>query len=136
MQLSAVLTTILAAASSVSALPKPATIEKRAVGGVLLCQGANATGACYYEAYTLDECHDVPADLYHNTRTFAPDGDDFYCWPRVSSCSDICKSPTGCTFGGAFYFDNPNKYDLTKISWDASLASFDCHKNITTGTTA
>ncbi|KAI0527756.1 hypothetical protein F5B22DRAFT_2990 [Xylaria bambusicola] len=135
MQLTSVIATFLVAATSVSALPKPA-VAKRAVGGVLLCQGANATGLCHYEAYALDECHDVSADFYHNTRTFAPDGDDFYCWPRVSKCSDICKSPTGCTFGGAFYFDNPNKYDLTKISWDESLASFDCHKNITDSTTA
>ncbi|KAI0543228.1 hypothetical protein GGR58DRAFT_509940 [Xylaria digitata] len=130
MQLSGVIITIIAAAACVSALPKPPA-AKRAVGGVLLCQGANATGVCHYEAYALDECHDVPKDLFQNTRTFAPDGDDFYCWPRVGKCSSICTSPTGCTFGGAFYFDNPNKYDLASIKWEKSLASFDCHKNIT-----
>ncbi|KAF2964359.1 hypothetical protein GQX73_g9207 [Xylaria multiplex] len=139
MQLSGAIITIVAAAACVSALPKPPA-AKRAVGGltrslrggqVLLCQGANATGLCHYEAYALDECHDVPKEFYQNTRTFAPDGDDFFCMPRVSRCSDICKSPTGCTFGGAFYFDNPNKYDLAKISWEKSLSSFDCHKNIT-----
>ncbi|KAI0909608.1 hypothetical protein F4824DRAFT_457803 [Ustulina deusta] len=130
MQLSGLITTIIAAATCVSALPKPIT-AKRAVGGVLLCQGVNATGICHYEAYTLNECHNVPEAFFQNTRTFAPDGDDFYCWPRVGNCSNICTSPTGCTFGGALYFDNPHKYDLTKISWDTSLASFDCHKNIT-----
>ncbi|KAI1311988.1 hypothetical protein F5Y03DRAFT_390956 [Xylaria venustula] len=99
---------------------------------VLLCQGANATGSCHYEAYSLTECHDVPDDFFQNTRTFAPDGDDFYCWPRVTKCADICTSPTGCTFGGAFYFSNPHKYDLASIAWDKSLGSFDCHKNTTT----
>ncbi|KAI1828311.1 hypothetical protein F4861DRAFT_535273 [Xylaria intraflava] len=130
MQLPAVFTAILTAATCVSALPKP-ILDKRAVGGVLLCQGANATGDCHYEVYSLDECHDVPEGFFHNTRTFAPDGDDFYCWPRVATCKDICKSPSGCTFGGAFYFDNPNKYDLSKILWDKSLGSFDCHLNVT-----
>ncbi|GAW18696.1 hypothetical protein ANO14919_081770 [Xylariales sp. No.14919] len=134
MQLSGVITSIIAAAACVSALPKPPV--KRAVGGVLLCQGANATGICHYEAYALDECHDVSEDFFHNTRTFAPDGDDFYCWPRVGKCADICKSPTGCTFGGAFYFDNPHKYDLAQIAWEKSLVSFDCHKNITIDGTA
>ncbi|KAI1347655.1 hypothetical protein F5Y01DRAFT_235407 [Xylaria sp. FL0043] len=134
MQLSGIIATVVAAATCVSALPKPTT-AKRAVGGVLLCQGANATGNCHYEAYALDVCHDVPDDFFHNTRTFAPDGDDFYCWPRVGKCADICMSPTGCTFGGAFYFDNPHKYDLAAISWDKSLVSFDCHKNVTETTT-
>ncbi|KAI8627388.1 hypothetical protein F5Y19DRAFT_477602 [Xylariaceae sp. FL1651] len=131
MQLFGIITTVFAAAASVSALPKP-TIAKREVGGILICNGANATGNCHYETYTLEDCHDMPTEFYQNTSTFAPDGEDFYCWPRVSRCSDICKSPTGCTFGGAFYFGNPNKYDLGKISWDKSLVSFDCHKNITT----
>ncbi|KAJ2976184.1 hypothetical protein NUW58_g8152 [Xylaria curta] len=92
------------------------------------------TQICHYETYTLDECHEVPKEFWQNTRTFAPDGDDFYCWPRVGRCADICTSPTGCTFGGAFYFDNPNKYDLAKISWEKSLVSFDCHKNKTEAT--
>ncbi|KAI0452165.1 hypothetical protein F5B21DRAFT_506474 [Xylaria acuta] len=131
MQLSGVIITIIAAASCASALPKPIT-AKRALGGILMCQGANATGLCHYETYTLGECHEVPKEFWQNTRTFAPDGDNFYCWPRVGVCDDICTSPTGCTFGGAFYFDNPAKYDLAKISWDKSLVSFDCHKNETT----
>ncbi|KAI0110364.1 hypothetical protein GGR51DRAFT_89017 [Nemania sp. FL0031] len=132
MQLSGVIVTLITAATCVSAWPRPPA--KRALGGVLLCQGANATGVCHYEVYSLNECHEVPQALYQNTRTFAPDNDDFYCWPRVGLCSDICTSPTGCTFGGAFYYANPNKYDLAKISWDKSLVSFDCHKNITTPT--
>ncbi|KAI1154518.1 hypothetical protein F4825DRAFT_170478 [Nemania diffusa] len=135
MQLSGVLTTIIAAATCVSALPSP-PIPKRALGGVRLCTGANATGVCHYEVYSLNACHDVPKALYQNTRTFAPDNDDFFCWPRVNTCEEICMSPTGCTFGGAFYYANPNKYDLAKISWDKSLGSFDCHLNTTTATTA
>ncbi|GAP89759.1 hypothetical protein SAMD00023353_3600550 [Rosellinia necatrix] len=129
MQLSGIIA-IIAAATCASALPKPTT-AKRDLGGILICQGANATGKCHYETYTLNECHEVPEAFFQNTRTFAPDGDNFYCWPRVGRCSDICTSPTGCTFGGAFYFDNPNKYDLAKISWDKSLVAFDCHKNET-----
>ncbi|KAI2637547.1 hypothetical protein GGS21DRAFT_484245 [Xylaria nigripes] len=131
MQLSGVLAVIVAAASCVSALPK-LPLKAREPGGILLCQGANATGPCHYEVYSLGGCHDVPKALYHNTRTFAPDGDDFFCWPRLGTCADICRAPSGCTFGGAFYFDNPNKYDLAKILWDKSLGSFDCHKNTTT----
>ncbi|KAI0166243.1 hypothetical protein GGR57DRAFT_496516 [Xylariaceae sp. FL1272] len=133
MQLLGAFTTFLAAATCVSALPRGwPKIEKRAMGGVLICTGANATGDCVYQDYTLEDCHDLPADFVRNTNTFAPDGDDFYCWPRVSSCSDICKSPTGCTFGTSFYFDNPHKFNLHSVSWDKSLASFDCHKNTTT----
>ncbi|KAI1434348.1 hypothetical protein GGR50DRAFT_662732 [Xylaria sp. CBS 124048] len=128
MQISAVVATALIAVAS--ALPKP-MLDKREFGGILLCQGANATGDCHYEVYALEECHDVPPEFFHNIGTFAPDGDDFYCWPRVSTCDDICKSPSGCTFGGAFYFDKPDKYDLAKIHWDKSLGSFDCHKNVT-----
>ncbi|KAI1194776.1 hypothetical protein F5X97DRAFT_327233 [Nemania serpens] len=125
-----IIATIVVAATCVSALPKP-TSAKRAMGGILICQGPNATGACQYEAYALDVCHDLPQEFFKNTRTFAPDNDDFFCWPRVGRCSDICRAPSGCTFGGAFYFGNPNKYDLAKISWDKSLVSFDCHKNKT-----
>ncbi|KAI1812684.1 hypothetical protein GGS20DRAFT_556779 [Poronia punctata] len=131
MQLFGIITSIIAASASVSALPKP-NVAKREAGGVLLCQGANATGKCHYETFALDECHDMPEAFYRNTKTFAPDGEDFYCWPRVSKCSDICKSPTGCTFGGTFYFNHPHKYDISKISWDKSISSFDCHKNSTT----
>ncbi|CAJ2506133.1 Uu.00g002630.m01.CDS01 [Anthostomella pinea] len=131
MQLFATITSLLiAAAACVSAYPRP-PMAKREVGGVLMCKGANATGDCHYEVYSLQDCHDVPDGFSKNTLTFAPDGDQFYCWPRVGTCADICKSPTGCTFGGTLYFSNPAKYDLAKISWDKSLMSFDCHLNST-----
>ncbi|KAI0481853.1 hypothetical protein F4859DRAFT_476209 [Xylaria cf. heliscus] len=131
MQLSGLIAVIIAGATCTLALPKP-TIPKRALGGILICQGANATGLCHYETYTLNECHELPQEFQKNTRTFAPDGDNFYCWLHPGRCADICTSPTGCTFGGTFYFDNPNKYDLAKVSWDTNILSFDCHKNDTT----
>ncbi|KAI1331261.1 hypothetical protein F5Y16DRAFT_361040 [Xylariaceae sp. FL0255] len=131
MQFLTSITAILSAVACVSALPKP-EIEKRAVGGVLICTGANATGDCIYNTYALDKCIDVPAPYTKNTGTFAPDGEAFYCWGRVGNCSTICESPTGCTFGNAFYYGNPHKYDLAAVSWKTSLMSFDCHLNSTT----
>jgi len=107
MQLFGAITTIIAAATSVSALPRP-DLAKRDVGGVsehnlifpwisnlymrpdtndtlqvLMCQGANATGYCQYRVWAIDECHDVPEPWFRNVKTFLVDGDDFYCWPRV-----------------------------------------------------
>ncbi|KAI0602967.1 hypothetical protein F4775DRAFT_531336 [Biscogniauxia sp. FL1348] len=132
MQLFGIIGYFLALAACASALPRPpATVAKRDVAGVQLCTGANATGTCHYEVYTLQECHDVPEGFSKNTRTFAPDDSGFFCWPRVGSCADICRSPTGCTFGGAIDYFYPNKYDLAKSSWDKSLMSFDCHMNRT-----
>ncbi|KAI1337931.1 hypothetical protein F5Y15DRAFT_417370 [Xylariaceae sp. FL0016] len=130
MQLSQIMTGLVAVAVCVTALPT-SSLAKREEGGVLLCQGADATGTCHYEVYSLEDCHDVPDGFSKNTKTFAPDGDDFYCWPRVGTCADVCMSPTGCTFGGALYFSHPAKYNLSEIAWDTSLMSFDCHKNAT-----
>ncbi|KAI0128905.1 hypothetical protein BJ170DRAFT_594726 [Xylariales sp. AK1849] len=129
MQFSTIFTSALAAAISVSAAPTN-SIAKRDVGGVLICQGVNATGSCDYEQYTMDECHDLPADLSGNAATFAPDGDNFYCYPKAGSCSEICTSPTGCTFG-AVDFNSAVKYDLTSIQWNNLLKSFTCHLNQT-----
>ncbi|KAI0480236.1 hypothetical protein GGR56DRAFT_687225 [Xylariaceae sp. FL0804] len=127
MQLSSLFTGLITAAACVSAMP-----TKRQTGGVLLCQGVDATDTCNYTVYAMETCYDVPTGFSKNTSTFAPDGDDFYCFPRVGTCAETCTSPTGCTFGGALYFDNPAKYNLSMISWESSLMSFDCHLNSTT----
>ncbi|KAK7749304.1 hypothetical protein SLS62_008273 [Diatrype stigma] len=109
-------------------------LPKREVGGVLICQGANATGPCIHDVYSLEECHDLPLDLQRNAATFAPDGEGFYCYPRAGNCSQICTSPTGCTFGAVDFY-NPRKWDLTAIHWEALLGSFTCYLNETTTAT-
>ena len=48
---------------------------------VLICTGANATGACDYGVYELDRCYDLAPPLLRNTSTFAPDDEAFYCYP-------------------------------------------------------
>ncbi|KAL6356087.1 hypothetical protein LRP88_09675 [Fusarium phalaenopsidis] len=105
MKLSSVAASVLVSASAVSASP----IHKRELGGVLMCTGANATGTCHYE----------------NVKTFAPDGENFACYPRVYDCGGICKSPTGCTFGKVD-FNYEHKYNLSAIGWDTLFQSFDC----------
>ncbi|KZZ95893.1 hypothetical protein AAL_04189 [Moelleriella libera RCEF 2490] len=102
-------------------------LEKRQVGGVLICNGANATGPCKYDVYALDACQQLSPPYHQNTSTFAPDGDDFSCFPRTYDCGAICTSPTGCTFG-AVDFSYEHKYDLRAIQWDTLIRSFDCHK--------
>ncbi|RYP21949.1 hypothetical protein DL767_009152 [Monosporascus sp. MG133] len=130
MRLSTAITTLIAAAAWSSALPAEKML-KREVGGVLICQGANATGTCTYKVYSLGKCHNLPPKLQRNASTFAPDGDGFYCFPRAGTCSQICTSPTGCTFG-AVDFHNPRKWDLSAINWQRIIGSFDCHLNETT----
>lgn len=92
---------------------------------VLLCTGANSTGTCSYEVYELDKCHQLKEPFYHNTTTFSPDGEEFYCYPRTTSCTDSCRSPTGCTFGSVDY-NYENKNNLTVIGWNDIISSFDC----------
>ncbi|KAK7970410.1 hypothetical protein PG996_001161 [Apiospora saccharicola] len=129
MQFRTTITALIAAANFSSAAPTQ-QLAKRELGGVLICQGVNATGPCHYEVYSLQECHDLPANLSDNAATFAPDGDNFYCYPRVGHCSDICTSPTGCTFG-AVSFSSSVKYDLTSIQWNTLIESFTCYENST-----
>lgn len=90
-----------------------------------MCTGANATGKCRYQVYAMDTCHQLEKPWYRNVKTFAPDGDAFACYPRVTNCGDVCFSPTGCTFG-AVDFGYHNKYDLGAIQWDTLLSSFSC----------
>ncbi|KAK0389153.1 hypothetical protein NLU13_2728 [Sarocladium strictum] len=103
---------------------------KRELGGVLLCTGANSTGTCTHVVAPLSSvgvlrCQQLEAPFFESTATFAPDGEDFECFPRLYSCGGTCRSPTGCTFG-AVDFAYENKYDLGKIGWDKLIQSFDC----------
>ncbi|QUC19281.1 uncharacterized protein UV8b_03522 [Ustilaginoidea virens] len=111
----------LASAAAVAASPA----AKRAVGGVLLCTGPNSTGLCEHQVYALDRCQQLPPPFRRNTSTFAVDGEDFFCFPRVYDCGQICTSPTGCTFGQVD-FGYEHKYDLGAIGWNTLIQSFDC----------
>ncbi|KAK7414886.1 hypothetical protein QQX98_006307 [Neonectria punicea] len=113
--------TALISVMTASAFP----VHKREIGGVLMCTGVNATGTCHYDVYELNKCHQLPEPFLLNINTFAPDGEDFSCYPRVTGCDDICRSPTGCTFG-AVDFNYEHKYDLGAIKWDKLFKSFDC----------
>ncbi|KAI1406690.1 hypothetical protein F4819DRAFT_4589 [Hypoxylon fuscum] len=130
MQLLTTITSLVAAATCVAARGIP-PVAKRDIGGVLICNGANATGACHYEVYSLTDCHDMPDGFSANTKTFAPDGEGFYCWPKVGHCDQICTSPTGCTFGAVSFY-SPLKWDLSTIQWDKLIQSFECRLNETT----
>jgi len=81
----------------------------------------------------METCYNMTTGFYQNASTFAPDGDDFYCYPYIMPCDGLCTSPTGCTFG-AIDFNYENKYNLSVIGWDRYIASFRCHLNTTTET--
>ncbi|KAH8895137.1 hypothetical protein GQ53DRAFT_804699 [Thozetella sp. PMI_491] len=125
----ATLVAILASASLSLASP----VQKREVGGVLICQGPNATEKCSYQVYKMNTCYNLDADFKQNAATFAPDGEGFQCFPRLVECGGICTSPTGCTFGGVS-FNSDKKYNLTSIGWNKYITSFDCQLNTTTTT--
>ncbi|KAK3191023.1 hypothetical protein K4F52_002973 [Lecanicillium sp. MT-2017a] len=106
----------------------PLSIEQRSFGGILLCTGANSTGECTYKTYPLHECHQLEAPFFENTNTFALDGERFSCYPTLTSCDEMCNSPTGCTVG-AVDFHYENKYNLGAIGWDKLIRSFKCFLN-------
>ncbi|KAI5864505.1 hypothetical protein GGS23DRAFT_449765 [Durotheca rogersii] len=129
MKLLSAVTGIIATASCVAAHP----VEKREVGGILICQGAYGTGPCHHEVYAMRTCYELPEGFAQDTKTFAPDDDSFFCWPRAGTCADICRSPTGCTFD-ILSFYNPAIWDLSTIKWDTILGSFNCELNRTSTT--
>ncbi|KAF7562009.1 hypothetical protein G7046_g2137 [Stylonectria norvegica] len=118
--------TVAAVVSALLATASP--IHKRELGGILMCTGANATGTCQHKVYNMTTCHDLSAPYLQNIKTFAPDGEAFACYPRLTKCDGICMSPTGCTFG-AVNFTYEHKYDLSAIKWDKLFKSFDCALN-------
>ncbi|KAK3944291.1 hypothetical protein QBC46DRAFT_404548 [Diplogelasinospora grovesii] len=123
-------TSITAVVLSLAALSQQKPIQKREVGGVLICNGPNATGSCTYAVYQMDTCYNMTAPYYQNAATFAPDGEAFYCYPYMMPCGGICTSPEGCTLG-AVDFGYEHKYNLTAVGWDKYIASFECHLNNT-----
>ncbi|PHH82674.1 hypothetical protein CDD82_5214 [Ophiocordyceps australis] len=90
-----------------------------------MCTGANKTGTCSYDVYDLDQCHNLDEPFYRNIRTFAPDDDNFACYPRLVDCSGLCTSPTGCTCG-AVNASYVHRLDLAAIKWDTLFRSFNC----------
>lgn len=90
-----------------------------------MCTGAYATGQCQHKVYDMDICYQLEDPWYMNIKTFAPDGEAFACYPRMTDCGGLCKSPTGCTCG-AVNFTYEHKYDFGAISWDTMMKSFDC----------
>ncbi|KAJ2976634.1 hypothetical protein NQ176_g4834 [Zarea fungicola] len=113
--------------ASMAAGSDASPMSRRELGGILLCTGVNATGTCIYNTYNLEECHQLRAPFLANTSTFAPDGENFACYPRNYNCGEPCMSPTGCTFGQVD-FDYIHKYDLGAIGWANLMHSFDCFK--------
>ncbi|KAK0711590.1 hypothetical protein B0H67DRAFT_491300 [Lasiosphaeris hirsuta] len=122
---------LILALLAVLTLTRAMPISRRELGGVLICDGANAQGHCEYGAYELDKCYDLAAPLYQNASTFAPDGEAFYCYPYATSCGGVCTSPTGCTLGAVSFFYE-HKFDLGAVGWEDGIASFECHRNETT----
>ncbi|KAF4121143.1 hypothetical protein GMORB2_2105 [Geosmithia morbida] len=123
MKFSTIFTIISAVVSTATAGP---IFSKRGLGGVTICTGANHTGTCDYQVYTLNgTCHQLPEPYAGNVKTFAPDDAAFQCYPRTYNCGGNCTSPTGCTFGAVDY-GYANKNDLSVINWDHLFRSFDC----------
>ncbi|KAK4662129.1 uncharacterized protein QC763_710860 [Podospora pseudopauciseta] len=108
-------------ANPLGAHPKP----RRSIGGVLICTNPNATGVCTHETYQLNKCYNLPDGLRNNAATFAPDPGNFFCYPYLKVCGGICTSPEGCTMGPVDS-DYPHRYNLTAVSWDRFITSFDC----------
>lgn len=94
---------------------------------ILICTGPSATGSCAHETYELDACHNLTAPYAGDAATFAPDGEDFYCYPYLMACGGICRSPEGCTYG-AVSFNTTAKFNLTAAGgWNELIESFECH---------
>ncbi|KAG5757181.1 hypothetical protein H9Q69_002058 [Fusarium xylarioides] len=113
---------------SISAVP---ILNERAVGGLLICTGANSTGTCTHEVYTLNKCHQLSEPFLRNVTTFAPDGEHFNCYPRTTGCNDTCMSPTGCTLG-PIDFNYEYKFNFSRVGWPKLFNSFDCSLKKTT----
>ena len=74
----------------------------------------------------METCYDLKKPFYQNSDTFAPDGDEFYCYPYLYKCGGICTSPEGCTLG-PISFNSTWKYDLSPTGWNKYIESFECH---------
>lgn len=75
----------------------------------------------------MGTCTNLSATYENNAATFAPDGEQFYCYPYLQPCGGICMSPEGCTLG-ALSYNSTAKYNLTAAGgWDKYISSFECH---------
>ncbi|KAK1779211.1 hypothetical protein QBC45DRAFT_326391, partial [Copromyces sp. CBS 386.78] len=101
-------------------------LQARTLGGVLICNGPNATQPCAYSVYEMETCYNLPEPFFRNASTFAPDEGGWYCYPYIMSCGEICTSPEGCTLGGVS-FQYEHKFNLSAVGWDHYISSFECH---------
>ncbi|KAJ4169925.1 hypothetical protein NW754_006070 [Fusarium falciforme] len=120
MKLSSVAASVLVSASAVSASP----IHKRELGGPHVHRSQRNRNLPL-RGLQARKVPPAASPFYKNVKTFAPDGENFACYPRVYDCGGICKSPTGCTFGKVD-FNYEHKFNISAIGWDTLFQSFDC----------
>ncbi|KAH7629036.1 hypothetical protein B0T09DRAFT_149935 [Sordaria sp. MPI-SDFR-AT-0083] len=58
-------------------------LQARALGGILICNGPNATQPCAYSVYEMETCYNLPAPFFRNASTFALDEGGWYCYPYM-----------------------------------------------------
>ncbi|ESA43294.1 hypothetical protein GE21DRAFT_4470 [Neurospora crassa] len=105
------------------------TPQTRSLGGILICNGPNASQACAYNIYEMETCYNLPQQFFRNTNTFALDEGEWYCYPYIMSCREICTSPEGCTLGGVSS-QYEHKFNLSAVGWDHYISSFECHLGV------
>ncbi|KAJ3527479.1 hypothetical protein NM208_g10679 [Fusarium decemcellulare] len=118
----------VAIATVVSALAVSASpiLHKREIGGVSPhVHRSQRNGHLPLRGVPAEGVPRPPQTLLPEHQHICPRREDFSCYPRVTSCDDICKSPTGCTFG-AVDFNYENKFNLSAIKWNKLFKSFDC----------
>ncbi|CCC12028.1 unnamed protein product [Sordaria macrospora k-hell] len=108
-------------------------LQARALGGILICNGPNATQPCAYSVYEMETCYNLPAPFFRNASTFALDeGVGIVILTSSTrsinsmSCGEICTSPEGCTLGGVSS-QYEHKFNLSAVGWDHYISSFECH---------
>lgn len=106
------------------ALPLPPVLK------VLICTGAQSTGDCIHQVVAFGTCTNLTAPFLENAATFAPDGEEQYCYPYLYPCGGICKSPEGCTYGAVSY-NTTAKNNLTAAGgWNKLIESFECYQGV------
>ncbi|KAK3340540.1 hypothetical protein B0H65DRAFT_263085 [Neurospora tetraspora] len=105
------------------------TLQARTLGGILICNGPNASQACAYNVYEMETCYNLPEQFFRNASTFALDEGGWYCYPYIMSCGEICTSPEGCTLGGVSS-QYEHKFNLSAVGWDHYISSFECHLGV------
>ncbi|KAK3391747.1 hypothetical protein B0T20DRAFT_488628 [Sordaria brevicollis] len=114
-----------------------ANMETGTVGGILICNGPNASPACIYDIYQMEICYDLPVPFLRNASTFVLDDGEWYCYPYIldptgqnsMSCGGICTSPEGCTLGGVSP-QYEHRFNLSAVGWGHYISSFECHLGV------